>query len=117
MNLWEYLNRREQRKSMRAPKRNTGFWHRVLSPQTARFILSLLSLLASSGATFWLMNRSIEAETKDVVVFAFGQLFALTAMAFGYYFGSTARNDERPADVKVTNKPDEAVPTTEGEHA
>lgn len=121
MTFWEYLNRREQRKSaLMGQKRTSGwrdFWYRILSPQTARFVLALLSLTASTGAAFYLMERRIEVELKDVVVFAIGQMFALTAMAFGYYFGSTARNDERPTDVKVTNKTDEAVPTTEGEHA
>lgn len=86
-----------------------AFMNRFMSPQTARFVLALLSLTASTGATFWLMEKTIEVELKEVVIFALGQMFALTAMAFGYYFGSTARNDERPADVKVTNPASEPV--------
>lgn len=90
-----------------------AFWTRILSPPTARFILALLSLIASSGATLWLMTTTIEPETKDVVVFAVGQMFALTAMAFGYYFGSTARGDERPVEAHIVNQPTDPVPTTD----
>lgn len=101
---------------MRAPRgkrQGVGFWTRVLSPMTARFILALLSLAASASATFWLMSQKVEVELKDVVVFALGQMFALTTMAFGYYFGSTARGDERPLEAHITNRAPDAVPVEE----
>lgn len=89
-----------------------AFWQRMLSPQTARFVLALLSLFASTGATFWLMSRAINVDLKEVVVFAIGQMYALATMAFGYYFGSTARNDERPLPTHIVNEPGDPVPTT-----
>lgn len=71
------------------------FWRRVLSPQTARFVLALLSLNLSAAGAFMLMTGHTSGAAKDAVIFALGQMFALAAMAFNYYFGSTARGDER----------------------
>lgn len=63
-----------------------AFWQRFLSAQSARFILALLALgLAGAGG---LLMPGVD----DYVT---GQLFGLAIMAFGYYFGSTARRDER----------------------
>lgn len=73
-----------------------ALWRRLLSPQTARFVLALLALNFSAvGAYLMIMPRG--SEPGQAAVFAVGQLFALSAMGFGYYFGSTARNDERHA--------------------
>lgn len=92
------------------------FWQRVLSPQTARFILALLSLsLAAYGANALLDDKDGE-EAGQAAIFAVGQLFALATMAFGYYFGSTARSDDRPQETRIVNPPNEPVPTVEGEH-
>ena len=87
-----------------------GFWSRFLSPQTARFILALLALLLSAGGAFALMSGTIEAVAEDAVIFALGQLFALSTAAFGYYFGSTARGDERPIEAQIVNPPRDPIP-------
>lgn len=85
------------------------FWHRVLSPQTARFALALLALgFAAYGANVLIRGNTDGA--SDAAVFAVGQLFALATMAFGYYFGSTARGDERPQETRIVNPPDDPVP-------
>lgn len=85
-------------------------WARLLSPQTARFILALLALgFAAYGA-----NALIEGSGgSDAAIFAVGQLFALASLAFGYYFGSTARGDERPVETHIVNQPDDPVPVEE----
>lgn len=90
-----------------------SFWERILSSQTARFILALLALASAAGGAFWFISGKAIPEAKEAVIFALGQLFALATIAFNYYFGSTARNDERPLDTVVVNQPDEPVPTTE----
>jgi len=89
------------------------FWRRVLSPPTARFILALLALLASSGAVYWLLIEGVAPDGEQVVIFAIGQLIGLTYLAFGYYFGSTARGDESPHEIEITNPPNKPVPVEE----
>lgn len=84
-----------------------NFWRRFLSPQTARFVLSLLALNFSAFGAYLLIAPGKD-DPGQAAVFAVGQLFALSTMAFGYYFGSTARNDERPTgkhDDPVTVEP------------
>lgn len=88
------------------------FWRRFLSPHTARFILALLALgFAAYGANE--LISSDEGNASDAAIFAVGQLFALATVAFGYYFGSTARGDERPLDAEIVNAPDKPVPVEE----
>lgn len=93
------------------------FWRelfrRLLSPPTARFILALLALGFAAGGAFFLMAGKTTPDAKDAVVFALGQLFALATIAFNYYFGSTARGDERPLETEITNPPDKPVPVEE----
>lgn len=88
----------------------TALLTRFMSPQTARFILALLALLASAGGTFWLMANGLDKDAEQAVIFALGQLFGLALLAFGYYFGSTARGDDKPIDAKIVNPPDDPVP-------
>ena len=83
-----------------------AFWQRLLSPQTARFVLAISALgVASYGANE--MIATGKEEPGQAAVFAVGQLFALATMAFGYYFGSTARGDERPVETKIVNTANE----------
>lgn len=89
------------------------FWRRVLSPQTARFILSLLALGGSTVAMFTLMADGIDPQAEDAVIFGLGLLFGLAKDSFGYYFGSTARNDERTHKVQIDQPHDEPVPVEE----
>ena len=80
-----------------------AFFNRILSPTTARFILAMLALLFSAGGAY-LLVKPTEYEPGQAAIFAVGQLFALATMAFGYYFGSTARGDERrtpPPDTET----------------
>ena len=80
-------------------------WNRLLSPQTARFVLALLALgFAAYGANILIGREGDEA--GQAATFAVGQLFALATLAFGYYFGSTARGDERPIETEIVNPPD-----------
>ena len=81
------------------------FWQRLLSPQTARFILALLALFFAAGGAFYLMGGKVEPENKDAAIFALGALFGLATNGFNYYFGSTARSDEGPQDTHIVNKP------------
>lgn len=93
-----------------------AFWIRILSPQTARFILALLALAMAQYAMHKLMGNEIKVTNRDALMLALGIVLGLSKDAFGYYFGSTARNDERPTDVRVTNPPTDPVPTIdEGE--
>ena len=80
------------------------FWRRVLSPQTARFILALLALFFAAGGAFYLMSGQVQGDNKDAAIFALGALFGLATNGFNYYFGSTARGDEGP-----TGRPQDPV--------
>jgi hypothetical protein len=88
------------------------FWHRILSPQTARFVLALLALGFAAYGADKLIDLA-DKEAGQASVFAVGQLFALATMAFGYYFGSTARADERTQVVQIEQPADDPVPTQE----
>lgn len=89
-----------------------AFFDRVLSPQTARFILALLALgVASYGANKLLTQQGVEA--SQAAVFAVGQLFGLATMAFTYYFGSTAKRDDEKPVVQIDQPPGKPVPTTD----
>jgi hypothetical protein len=87
------------------------FWLRVLSPQTARFILALLAVAMAQYAMMRLMGTEIKASNRDALMLALGIVLGLSKDAFGYYFGSTARGDERPVETKVVNTEQEPVPT------
>ena len=92
-----------------------SFWERILSPQTARFVLALIALAMAQYAMFRLMGFEVKAGNRDALMLALGLVLGLSKDAFGYYFGSTARNDERPAQVEVTNPPEHPVPVAEGD--
>lgn len=89
-----------------------NFIVKLMSPQTARFILALLALGFSAYSANMLLANKEGVEASQAAIFAVGQLFALATMAFGYYFGSTARGDagipnppERPALVETNDAP------------
>lgn len=87
-----------------------SFWERVLSPQTARFILALLSLSVAAGGAFYLMSGHVPPANSQAATFALGALFGYAGSAFNYYYGSTARNDEKPLPAQIVNKPQDPVP-------
>jgi hypothetical protein len=94
------------------------FWRTILSPQTARFILALIALTMAQYAMHMLMGNEIKVANRDALMLALGIVLGLSKDAFGYYFGSTARNDERPTETRIVNDPAHAVPTTDvGEEA
>lgn len=66
-----------------------AFWNRILSIDTARFILALMSLCFASGLVMMLMTgiASIDESKEALVNFALGQMFALSMVAFHGYFG------------------------------
>lgn len=86
-----------------------NFLTRLMTPATARFVLALLALGFAAFGANKLINFG-DREAGQAAVFAVGQLFALATVAFGYYFGSTARNDERPVKAEITNPPERPVP-------
>ena len=88
------------------------FWRTILSPQTARFILALIALAMAQYAMHMLMGNEIKVTNRDALMLALGIVLGLSKDAFGYYFGSTARNDEKPMDVNVTNPSTDPVPVT-----
>ena len=79
---------------------------------TACFVLALLALGFSAYGANILIGREGD-DAGQAATFAVGQLFALATLAFGYYFGSTARGDESPVETKIVNEPDERVPVEE----
>ncbi|GMM93133.1 hypothetical protein [Qipengyuania sp. MTN3-11] len=97
----------------------SAFFARLMSPATARFVLALMALGFSAYGANILIGREGD-DAGQAATFAVGQLFALATLAFGYYFGSTARGDEKPIETEIVNPPDrpaqvEDVDSPEGE--
>lgn len=69
-----------------------ALWQRILSVETARFILALLALNFAAASVLLLLTgtASIDPDKESVVTFALGQLFALAMLAFNRYFGSSS---------------------------
>lgn len=89
-----------------------AFWERMLSVETARFILALLALNFSAVSVGLLLTgyAAVDPNKEAVVTFALGQLFALTMVAFNRYFGrggdetaSGKAND--PVHIEPESKP------------
>ncbi len=72
-----------------------GFWFRILSPATARFVLALLAMAIGTYALYALVEKEIVESNREALFLALGIMLGLSKDAFGYYFGSTARGDER----------------------
>jgi hypothetical protein len=90
-----------------------GFWHRVLSVETARFVLAMLALNFAAAAVFMLMSgyARVEEDKEAIVNFALGQLFALSMVSFNRYFG-------RGGDEAAIGKPgDPAIPPSTARRA
>lgn len=87
-----------------------AFWLRLMSPQSARFILALLALAMAQYVMSRLMGTEIKMSNRDALLLALGLVLGLSKDAFGYYFGSTARGDERPLPVEVQQPPGVPVP-------
>lgn len=83
-----------------------NFIVKLMSPQTARFILALLALGFSAYSANMLLASKEGVEASQAAIFAVGQLFALATMAFGYYFGSTARGDAGASRAGIPNPPE-----------
>lgn len=85
------------------------FWQRILSVETARFILALIALNFCGAAVFMLMSgfASIDPDKENLVAFALGSLFTLATMAFGRYFGTSS------GDEQATGKTNDPVHTEE----
>lgn len=71
------------------------FWAMFLSPATARFILALLALGMAGGVMAGLMLLEVAEKNREPLLIAVGIVLNLASVAFGYYFGSTARGDTR----------------------
>lgn len=90
-----------------------AFWFRILSPATARFVLALLALAVATYALYGLMSGEIVETNREALMLALGVILGLSSTAYGYYFGSTARGDDRPLETRVVNPPSDPVPTTD----
>lgn len=77
-----------------------GFWARILSVETARFVLAMLALNFAAAAVFLLMTgyARVDQDKEAIVNFALGQLFALSMLSFNRYFG---RGGDETASGKV----------------
>lgn len=80
------------------------FWALILSPATARFILALLAVALASYALYGLMNQEIVQSNRDAMMLALGLILGLSTTAYGYYFGSTARGDEKLKEEPTADK-------------
>lgn len=89
------------------------FWGTFLSPATARFILALLAVALASYALYGLMNREIVQSNRDAMMLALGLILGLSTTAYSYYFGSTARGDDKGIDQPATGKPQDPVHITD----
>lgn len=85
------------------------FFKRFMSPQSARFILALLALGMAQYVMTRLMGVEIKASNRDALLLALGIVLGLSKDAFSYYFGSTARGDERPVETHIMNQPGDPV--------
>jgi F0F1-type ATP synthase membrane subunit c/vacuolar-type H+-ATPase subunit K len=74
------------------------FWEMLLSPATARFILALLALGLAASVMWGLMTQQVDERNREPLLIAVGIVMNLASVAFGYYFGSTARGDAKPSD-------------------
>lgn len=92
-----------------------AFFSRILSPQTARFILALLAVGMAQYTMAQLMGREIKASNRDALMLALGIVLGLSKDAFSYYFGSTARGDDLPHETRIVNPPSDPVPVAEKE--
>lgn len=68
-----------------------AFWQRILSVETARFILALVAVNYAAGSVLLLMTgyAQIDPGKEALVNFALGQMFALAMIAFHRYFGNS----------------------------
>lgn len=89
------------------------FWSLFLSPATARFILALLALALASYALYGLMNTEIVQSNRDAMMLALGIILGLSSTSYGYYFGSTARGDEKDRVQPATGKPLDPIHVTD----
>jgi hypothetical protein len=87
----------------------TEFFKRFMSPASARFILAILALAMAQYVMMRLMGTEIKASNRDALLLALGIVLGLSKDAFSYYFGSTARGDERPQETRIINQPSDPV--------
>lgn len=90
------------------------FFKRFMSPQSARFILAILALAMAQYVMMRLMGTEIKATNRDALLLALGIVLGLSKDAFSYYFGSTARGDERPVETHIMNVPNDPVQVSHG---
>lgn len=69
------------------------FWRRFLSPATARFILSLASLLLVAWVMYTLGHVKLPQHNRDPFMVGLGYVMGLATMAFGFYFGQSQKNE------------------------
>ena len=87
-----------------------NFWTTLLSPATARFILALASIGVGFYALEALMTKRVEPTNREALFMALGIMLGLAKDAYSYYFGSTARGDDKPVDVHVANERKDPIP-------
>lgn len=81
-----------------------------LTATLTRFLLALMVLAMFGGAIIVMSFFVVPEQNREVVIQLVGGINTLAGLVIGYYFGSTARRDDVPAQVEVTNPPDRPVP-------
>lgn len=82
-----------------------------IQPATQRFLIALI-VLALFGGSVIVMSFIILPEANiEVVIQLVGGINTLAGLVIGYYFGSSSRRDESPAQVEVVNPTSALVPT------
>ena len=77
-------------------------------------MVSAFVLLGFAAVSFWVLGWTSDEVTKGNII---GTWVNFAMLAVGFWLGSSSggkAKDEVPTDVRVTNPPDEPVPTTEG---
>ncbi len=81
-----------------------------MKPDYIRYSLALIVIGLLAGAVGIMSFFVVPDSNREVIVQLIGNVGTLAGVVVGYYFGSTAKSDERRTKVEVVNSPDQPVP-------